>query len=292
VQFIEDKIYITGVNNTRIHIKKFVPLSYKKVFLVFHGICEHSGRYQNLTDYFLKKNSALYLMDHRGHGLSEGDRGNIEDIDYYVQDALNALRLVKSSENKPIFIIAHSMGGLIITFASLLYKKEFESIRGIILSSPAYRIKNLPENFENTFMKISKFLKNYYLRSLAAPEKYINDPSEIENFRKDDLIVKKLSPKFYSELMKAILYCNNNIENFSKPVLFLIAGHDNLIDPGTILNHYQRIYLEDKSKIIYPNSFHDLLNDLYRNKIFSDIELWAEKRISKMSIFSIFKSKS
>lgn len=45
----------------------------KGVLMVAHGYPEHSGRYMNLVNYFVPKGFAVYALDHRGHGRSDGN---------------------------------------------------------------------------------------------------------------------------------------------------------------------------------------------------------------------------
>jgi acylglycerol lipase len=56
----------------------------KAVILVAHGLAEHSGRYKNLVDYFVPKGYAVYALDHRGHGKSEGQRSYVDNFNDYL----------------------------------------------------------------------------------------------------------------------------------------------------------------------------------------------------------------
>ena len=56
------------------------------------------------------------------------------------------------------------------------------------------------------------------------------------------------------------------------------------------LNHYHRMNSSDKEKIIYPNSYHELFNDLYRHKVYLDIQNWSMKRVKKKGFFYRLKT--
>ena len=286
----EEKIFIDGTKNTRLHIRKFSSIKVKRVFIVFHGICEHSGRYKNLINFFLEKNSCIYLADHRGHGLSEGLQGTVEEFDDFAKDALSVIDYVNKNEKEDIFIIAHSMGGLIATYTYLMYKTTyrniFNSTKGFILSSPAYKLKDIPDGFQSTVLKITGLLEKFFFPTLISPNQFINDAKEVENYKNDELIVKKVSPKIIHEIQLAINYCQIHIENLDIPVLVLIAGKDTIVDPSSILNHYQRMKSPDKTKIIYSNSYHELFNDIYRNKIFQDMYQWLKAKFKKKKWYS------
>ena len=50
----------------------------KAVLLVAHGFAEHSGRYMNLVNAAVPHGYAVYALDHRGHGKSDGARVEID----------------------------------------------------------------------------------------------------------------------------------------------------------------------------------------------------------------------
>ena len=44
----------------------------KAAVIIVHGLCEHLGRYEYLTERLNEQNLMVYRFDHRGHGKSEG----------------------------------------------------------------------------------------------------------------------------------------------------------------------------------------------------------------------------
>ena len=88
----------------------------KAILLVIHGLAEHSGRYDNLVNYFLPKGYAVYGFDHRGHGRSEGLRGYVERFSDYINDLETFFDIVQHEHaDTKIFLVGHSMGGIIAT---------------------------------------------------------------------------------------------------------------------------------------------------------------------------------
>ncbi len=84
----------------------------KKVMCIIHGIGEHMGRYQRMADKLKEQGIAVVGMDLRGHGISEGVRGNtaprgeiLKDIDAMLDYAASFYPQV------PIVLYGHSMGG-------------------------------------------------------------------------------------------------------------------------------------------------------------------------------------
>ncbi len=56
------------------------------VIVLVHGLGEHSGRYRHWAEKFCGANIAFAAFDLRGHGQSEGRRGNIPSMDISLSD--------------------------------------------------------------------------------------------------------------------------------------------------------------------------------------------------------------
>jgi predicted alpha/beta-fold hydrolase len=105
------------------------------VVVMVHGVNEHSGRYARLASDLNRQGYAVYMMDLRGHGRSDGARVMVRSFDDYLADVELLLQRVAEREaGKPIFLLGHSMGGAIVALLSIERPPE---VRGVILSSPA-----------------------------------------------------------------------------------------------------------------------------------------------------------
>lgn len=82
------------------------------VMCVIHGIGEHAGRYNRMAERLAEKNIAVVAMDLRGHGISQGSRGDtaprtevLKDVDALIEYAQQFY------PGRPIVLYGHSMGG-------------------------------------------------------------------------------------------------------------------------------------------------------------------------------------
>ena len=108
---------LKGQGNLNLFYQGYLPAGKPKaVLLVLHGLAEHSGRYMNVVDYFVPKGYAIYGLDQRGHGQSEGMRGYVEKFSYYINDLKTFFDIVRSKHSgDKFFIVGHSVGGTIAT---------------------------------------------------------------------------------------------------------------------------------------------------------------------------------
>ena len=84
------------------------------VVAAVHGYGDHGGRYVWLGEDLVARGHALYVFDLRGHGQSSGTRGQIRRFEEYLDDLavfLDEVRRVQPAA--PLFLLGHSMGGLI-----------------------------------------------------------------------------------------------------------------------------------------------------------------------------------
>ena len=82
------------------------PSGSHAAIVVVHGINEHSGRYGRLADDLNRRGYAVYAMDLRGHGRSDGDRALIHSFDEYLDDLEILLaRVAARQPGKPLFSV-------------------------------------------------------------------------------------------------------------------------------------------------------------------------------------------
>ncbi len=105
------------------------------VFIV-HGVLEHSGRYAYTASHLMQNGIEVHALDLRGHGKSEGPRATINSFAEYSDDVALALApLLVDSGDVPVFLMGHSMGGLVVS--RMVVDHGDRGLAGLILSSPA-----------------------------------------------------------------------------------------------------------------------------------------------------------
>jgi len=105
------------------------------VALIAHGYGEHARRYDHVAAALAADSAVVYAPDHHGHGLSDGERALVDDLDLGVDDLhLTAVQAAADNPGLPTVLIGHSMGGLIATRYAQRFGAE---LAALVLSGPA-----------------------------------------------------------------------------------------------------------------------------------------------------------
>jgi acylglycerol lipase len=259
------------VNNILLHVKRNDVEAPKASVIITHGIAEHSGRYDEITERLNEANYTVIRYDIRGHGQSQGKRGALRTYHQTIDDLHVIVNDEKKRNPKKIFLIGHSMGGLIVDMYAIKYK----DVDGIISSAaPSYFIKDvLP----------FRFIGYKWLGSLTRKTNFENQLSRIteveSNYAEDPLNLKK----FYFSLagnmfVSGVRYLNKNINQFQLPILILHGEKDTVVPKEFSQRLLELIPVEDKKLIIYPDAYHEIFNEIDRDQAFKDVIQWLDER--------------
>ncbi len=254
-----------------LHVKTYIVKKEKMRLFIIHGICEHSGRYSELAEKFNEKQISVITYDLRGHGKSEGKRGYIKNFQDHVNDFLKIKRKYRNRKVKQ-FILGHSMGGLIGHLYMLVYNPKVD---GFIASgaptdylSDAKPLRFIGYKWFGFLNKKNKFGKNALSKDIEVEEKYNNDP----------LVIKQFKIRLAGEMfVKGVKYLKENIQNNKKPILILHGKEDIIVPYQFSENIYQQIPHNKKKIIIYENMYHEILNEVEKDKVFNNILEWMNE---------------
>jgi len=124
----------SSLNDYNIATHFFKPDNPIGTVLAVHGYYDHVGIERNLISHLLKQKYTVVAFDLPGHGLSSGDKADIDDFSDYSSILLELYELVIYEFNPPFHIIGHSTGSAIILDG--LLANEFGRISKVILASP------------------------------------------------------------------------------------------------------------------------------------------------------------
>jgi lysophospholipase len=249
---------------------------------ILHGFGEHGARYRHFAHYLGDVYERFFTMDQRGHGRSSGTRGDMPSFETLLEDLKIVLEYVKKQEpeNQKISFFCHSFGGLV--GLHYLIKEKNLPFDCAIISSPQLGLKmEVPKFLELIASVLNKTLRGIQLVSNINPQNLSHDPKNTDNYVNDKLVHTKITPRTFFEMKKAMEFLQNFLGSISLPLLFITAGDDKIVDTKQTKDFFERIKNPDKKYIEYPNFYHEVVNEVERNKVFQDIIEFVLKVRSK-----------
>jgi alpha-beta hydrolase superfamily lysophospholipase len=269
----------TGVRDMNIYYQGWLPEGdVKAVLLVVHGLGEHSGRYLNVVDHFAPLGYAVYGLDHIGHGKSEGAREIVQSFDDFTDTLTIFYKMVTEWQaGKPVFILGHSMGGLIISYYLLDHQEKF---KGAVISAPLVEVGDSVSQMTIMMSKILSKLApkvgvvaldvNGLSRDRAVVDAYVNDPLVFQG---------KTPARSGSEILSAMLRVNAEAGKISLPVIIVQGAEDILVAPSGAQLLFDNVSSADKTLKIYDELYHEIFNEPEREIVLKDVENWLEAHL-------------
>jgi alpha-beta hydrolase superfamily lysophospholipase len=102
------------------------------------------------------------------------------------------------------------------------------------------------------------------------------EPSVDLSVASDPLIVNKGTPRFYAEFRKMNRYLQENVEQIVLPTLILQGGADEIVSPEGARHLHLRLTNSEKKLITYEDHYHEVFNEIEREKVVSDLVSWLD----------------
>jgi acylglycerol lipase len=249
----------------------------RAAIVLVHGLGEHSGRYDHVVARLVDEGYAVHAVDHRGHGRSDGPRAFIEDMDNVVADVDTLVdRAVAAQPGVPVFMLGHSMGGLIALRYAIAHQ---ERLAGLILSAALARLDAVPKPLELVGRALSVIAPRAPLIAIDATL-VSRDPAVVKAYRADPLVHHgKLPARTAAQLADAVERFPSSVGAITVPTLILYGTADGLCPPSGSVMLGERIGAADKTVKAYDGLFHEILNEPERETVLADIVDWLAARV-------------
>ena len=111
-------------------------------------------------------------------------------------------------------------------------------------------------------------------------EDFSRDPAAVRAMIEDPLIAGEVQPtNTVAELARADERLSEEFPLITLPVLILHGTADKVTKPGGSQFFYDTAGSKDKTLKLYDGHAHDLLNDIGRERVMTDIITWIEARL-------------
>ncbi|WP_404338343.1 lysophospholipase [Sphingomonas sp. MMS12-HWE2-04] len=248
----------------------------RAVVVICHGVNSHGGQYVWAAEQLVGQGYAVFALDLRGRGRSEGERFYVEDIADYVADVAGTIALAKGTHpGLKLFLLGHSAGG--VTAASYALDHQAE-IDGFICESFAFQVP--APGFALAAIKGLSHLAPRLGVLKLKNEDFSRDPAWVATLNADPLIKDEVQPAAtVAALVRADERLREDFPTITLPVLILHGTADKATVCAGSEFFFETVGSPDKAIHLYPDHYHDLLADLGKEEVMGDIVAWLEAHL-------------
>jgi acylglycerol lipase len=269
---------VKGAGDLNLFVRSWQPEGKARaVVAIVPGFNAHSGQYAWAAQQFTESGLAVYAVDLRGRGKSDGERFYVEKFADYVSDVATLMTLAKSREpGLPVYLLGHSAGGVVACIYTLEHQAE---LAGLICESFAHEVP-APDFALAVFKGLSHIAPHAHILHLKN-EDFSRDPKVVQAMNDDPLIAHETQPtRTLAEMVRADERLKKEFPLITLPILILHGTADKATKPSGSQRFYDMAGSSDKTLKLYTGHFHDLLNDVDKEVVMSDIKGWIDARIA------------
>lgn len=247
--------YFSSCDNKKLFYEYFLCENAKANIVIVHGLSEFTKKFYEVSYYFLSMGYNVFVFDQRCHGLSERltDNKDLLHVDSY-QDYVNDLEkfideIVLPTQNKPLYLYSHSMGGAI----TVLYLKKHKNVQKAVLSAPLFEpvIGVVSPKIARSGVGMASLVINkkrkFPLSKEFNPEVKYNPKSEASFARWTRHISLRRENEFYQTTPMSWGWVNATLKlrkpltqhiakKITTPILLVTAKKDTVVD---CVSHYE-----------------------------------------------------
>ncbi len=217
--------------------------------VIAHGYAEHSGRYSHVAEQLVAAGISVWAPDHRGHGRSSGERGDVGSLEKSVSDLDLVVDLVAASgPDRPTFLLGHSLGGAIAIAYALAHQ---DRLAGLSLSAPAI---NIPS-------EMLALVELEEIPPLSLADGISSSPAVVEAYKSDPLVYLGPPPRNLLIVMSSIGGIVARLGELTLPIQVMQGSADALIPPQALRDVVGGVSSEDLVARLWPGLYHEIFNE-------------------------------
>ena len=261
-------------DGTALYVSDYLlpPAGARGGIVIMHGLGEHSGRYRQLAERLNEARWSVRCYDHRGHGRSQGPRGDVPNGTPMLQDAQIVIEDFTARTGYRPFLLGHSMGGLFAAHVALAARAP---LRGLILSSPALAVPLSPVQL--LLLKVMRKLAPWLgVPNGLQPQYLSHDARVVAAYRADPLVHNKISARLLTSMLASVAYCQAHAASLAMPARLLVAGDDHLVDCEGSKHFFAQLPPGRASLTVYDTLYHEIFNETASERPLADLCAWLD----------------
>lgn len=245
--------------------------------VIAHGLGEHSLRYTELASFLCRRGFRVGCIDFYGFGNSEGRRGDVKNIDDYIEDMKtleHRMNRGDAPEDAYTMIIGQSFGGLIALALLERYPRDYS--HAVILSPALDPGRNVPKTLLLLSRVFAVICPGLPFNNRISAEQISSDTGAQQTYREDPLVHSTITPRFFHQFLELSERVKRNGTSLHTllHILFVHGSDDRVTSPEDTKAFYETLSSERKTFILMPNMRHDTLNESGKTDTYRRIDEW------------------
>ncbi len=249
----------------------------KAAILMVHGLCEHQGRYEGHSRFFVDHGYDVFTYDLRGHGISGGERIYAPSPTSFSEDLAVMVNEVRRRFNGKLFLFGHSMGGFtVLQFGAL----NPGAVEGVMASAA------LSFNTNGKLTPLAKWMpKDMRIPGKMAGLKAVDlshDRDVIQAYKDDPLVEKFVTAGLAKNFYEGSKLLQQKVADFIDPLICVHGEDDALVSVEDSKLFVEKCGSEDVTLKTYGGFYHEILNETDNEQVFEDLVEWLNQRTVAM----------
>lgn len=227
----------------------------RKAVLIIHGLAGGTYDEEYLARYLqLNRKFDVFTFTLPGHDVKDRRLATCSE---WIKASENQMKYLMRHGYRTIYLVGHSMGGVIATHLA----KEYKCVKRLVLVAPAFTsIASKEEGgiFKALF-KIPELIKTYSLNEF------------ITRFNKLPLSAEK-------EFIKLVDTYKSDIKDITIPTMFVHGTKDQMVPIKSSMTLFKELKTKKKELLIINDYYHDVFKGKKVDKICSEIKIFLKKR--------------
>lgn len=267
---------ITVATDVQLHVERWAPdESARGLVVIAHGIAEHITRYRHVAEQLVGEGWAVVGPDHRGHGRSSGELGDLPDLRVAAADLQQVVDWAEPGD-RPVVMLGHSMGSLIAALAVLESPDRFAAL---VLSGTALDAgADVPGPVVTALKGMARLAPRARLSPPLDADGICSDPAVVRAYQEDPL-VDQGRPRLGTALgiLRAAEVIRTRADQLTLPTL-LVHGDDDPLTPISGAEWMEsNLGSDDVELRRYPGR-HEIFNEPVGSQVVDDVIAWLADR--------------
>lgn len=241
--------------------------------LLVHGLGEHSGRWAEPMSHLNARGANVYTYDLRGHGQSEGNRGDVEEFQQLYDDIAEMADATVAASGRPWVLYGHSLGGL--QCAGYLIDDRVPRPNIAVLSAPAMEA-DVPGALRVAAAVLGRITPGLRVGNSIEGEQLAKDPGVGEAYFADSLVETKPTARFGKCFFEEQSRLSDLQASIATPTLVIHGADDPLVPPSASAGLAASTSVERK---LYPTLRHELHNEVEGHEVMADVADWIDAKL-------------